>query len=73
MNLKKWFKKDKQYKHEGIREYDFEGRCVKCHKRLNLQLTRVDSKCIKLRVISCEKHPEDSLILWPQREDIIHE
>ncbi|MCK4784012.1 MAG: hypothetical protein KAV87_09695 [Desulfobacteraceae bacterium] len=50
-----------------IKGHQIEGRCVKCHKRLMLTITRTDSRQkIIVTVAKCEKHPEHSLILWPQ-------
>jgi len=63
----------KQYKHEGKREYDFEGRCGKCGTRLLIVLKRMPPYSVKLTVVPCKLHPEESVILWPQREDLIHE
>jgi hypothetical protein len=51
-------------------EYDFEGRCVKCHKRLNLLITASGQHSVRLDVIKCKLHPEDSHILYGQRDDI---
>jgi hypothetical protein len=56
-------------------EYDFEGRCAVCAKRLKLRVKRTDSPHkIELIVVPCEKHPDDSLILWPShRDDLVDE
>ena len=51
--------------------WDFEGRCVKCHKNLILYLKVVGSNKVTLEVEKCIEHPNDSLILWPQRDDVI--
>lgn len=57
------------------RLWDFEGRCVKCHKSLNMKLRRIHPHKIQLKVEPCKYHPnpDDSVILWPQRDDIIDE
>jgi len=52
------------------RTWDFEGRCAECHKPLKLFLQRVTKQQVTLTVQSCEDHPNDSFILWPQRDDI---
>ena len=52
------------------REYDFEGRCTKCHKGLDMFLKSLSPGGLRLNVIPCSKHPEASVILWPQRDDI---
>ncbi len=53
-------------------EYDFEGRCIKCKKRLKLKILKTESsQRIVLEIIPCKDHPEDGLILWPQRDDIM--
>ena len=50
---------------------DFEGRCANCHKSLKLIVTRITIHSIKLNVIPCPQHPNESYILWPaNREDI---
>jgi len=53
------------------REWDFEGRCVKCHKALDMKLNCFSSHSFRLDVVPCSEHPNDSVILWPQRDDII--
>ncbi|MHC4464529.1 MAG: hypothetical protein ACYS30_24330 [Planctomycetota bacterium] len=59
------------------KEKQIEGRCVKCGKTLMLTITRTDSlQKIIVTAAKCEKHPEDSIILWPQsgiRPDITGE
>ena len=51
-------------------EYDFEGRCVKCHRRLGLTVKVMKPHEVVLSVNPCKVHPEDSFILWPQRDDL---
>jgi hypothetical protein len=51
--------------------WDFEGRCVKCHKHLKLYLKVVGTNEVILTVEKCQEHPDNSLILWPQRDDVI--
>ncbi|MHC4397515.1 MAG: hypothetical protein ACYS1A_17880 [Planctomycetota bacterium] len=53
------------------KENDFEGRCGKCSKALNIILTRMPENCLHLEPEKCPDHPEESMILWPQRDDII--
>lgn len=65
------FLKKKQYKYEGKREYDIEGKCYGCHKRLNLYLERTSNHEVRLKIEPCKIHPEKSIILWPHRDDII--
>ncbi len=60
-------KKDKKIPHL----WDFEGRCVQCHKNLKLYLKVVNRYKIILTVEKCQEHPNTSLILWPQRDDVI--
>lgn len=50
--------------------YDFEARCVKCHKRIRILLTRKDDG-IFLKPEKCSIHPDDSIILWPFRPDLV--
>lgn len=52
------------------REWDFEGRCVECHKPLPLKLIVITQCKIQLEAQPCKEHPNDSMILWPQRDDI---
>lgn len=49
---------------------DIEGRCERCGKRLKLVLTVLSKNEILILAIPCKDHPEDVMILWPQREDI---
>jgi hypothetical protein len=51
--------------------WDFEGRCVKCHKNLNLYMTPIGDHKLTLEVERCKEHPKDSLILYPLRDDVI--
>ena len=52
--------------------YDFEGRCVKCHERLNLLLTKDgNSVILQPENCSCGASEKDCIILWPFRDDII--
>ena len=60
-----WFFNRKQTKD------DFEGRCEWCAKRLDLLVTVESITRISLDVIPCKNHPNDAMILWPQREDLI--
>ena len=59
------------FKKDIKREWDFEGRCTKCHKYLPLILEVISKHEIRLTITPCIEHPEDSLILWPQRDDVI--
>jgi len=60
------------FKRKNDRTWDFEGRCVECHKNLNLVLTVINTDEIKINVQKCSEHPKDSLILWPaDRDDIL--
>ena len=52
------------------RDRDFEGRCVKCRRVLELEVRILDQRNLKLTVVPCERHPGESYILWPQRGDI---
>jgi len=51
-------------------EYDFEGRCEKCHKRLGLTVKVAGEREVVLSVNPCKRHPDASFILWPQRDDL---
>jgi len=51
--------------------WDFEGRCVKCHKHLKLYMKAIGAHKITLEVERCLEHPDDSLILFPTRDDVI--
>ena len=54
------------------RTWDFEGRCTKCHKLLNLYLRVETQNQVTLTLELCPTHPDDSFILWPaDRDDII--
>ena len=59
------------FRKKRSREYDFEGRCGFCGKSLNLELERVSSRSVILTAQFCDKHPKESMILWPQRDDIV--
>lgn len=59
--------------HPIPRMWDFQARCMTCHKDLNIKLTRLPNNNLNLEPIHCKEHPDDSVILWPQREDLIHE
>ena len=50
---------------------DFEGHCKWCAKRLDLEVTVITPRRIILDVIPCKDHPDDAMILWPQRKDLI--
>ena len=61
---KRWRRED--------RTWDFEGRCTKCGKSLDLIVYVRSQYLVLLRLDKwCEEHPKDSMILWPQRDDII--
>ncbi len=53
------------------RENDFEGRCFKCKKNLDLNVAVVNKHKLILEVEPCKEHPDDSHILWPQRSDMV--
>ena len=61
----RWFGKNQN------REWDFEGRCVECHKPLDIFITVESQYKVILEIAPCETHPNESYILWPQRKDII--
>ena len=65
MNLWPFKKKD--------RTYDFEGRCTKCGKGLNLIVYVSSPSLVLLRLAEiCADHPKNSGILWPaSRDDIV--
>ena len=63
-----WFPKRNKEQMDSL--YDFEGRCTVCHKSLKLLLTRKTNYKLELEVVPCLLHPEESYILWPQRDDI---
>ena len=65
--FKKPGKKDKKIPHL----WDFEGRCEVCAKNLVLFMTPVDRFKVVHDVARCPEHPNDALILYPNREDII--
>jgi hypothetical protein len=50
---------------------DIEGRCEECGKRLPLTLKVIHQREISLSVFECSEHPGSTMILWPQRDDII--
>ena len=54
-------------------EFDFEGRCESCGKNLNLILTRISSHSVHLKSVECPEHSGKTMILWPQRKDIIED
>ncbi len=58
-------------KHEMKHEWDFEGRCEECGKNLNLILTRISSNSVQLESAECPKHKGKTMILWPQRDDVV--
>ncbi len=70
-NVWKWLKKKLINKYGLKHEYDFEGRCEECGKNLNLTLKRISKNSVKLESVECSKHKGKTMILWPQRDDII--
>lgn len=54
-------------------EWDFEGRCSECGKKVNILINRIspDSMVLKADACECLGHEGKSHILWPQRDDII--
>lgn len=58
-----------------IMPYIFDARCVKCHKQLKIEVTVVGDDSVTLKMVKCEKHPEDSVLLMPPsklRKDLIY-
>ena len=55
------------------RIWDFEGRCVECRKNLLLKVKVLTQHQLCLTIEPCEEHPDNSYILWPQRDDIKRE
>ena len=54
----------------NMRMNDFEGRCVTCHRDLDMALTRFPPSGLRLDVVPCPEHPGASVILWLQRDDM---
>jgi len=60
------------FKKKPDRTWDFEGRCAKCGKRLDLIVYVSSRSLVLIRLADvCPDHPEEGHILWPSREDII--
>jgi hypothetical protein len=55
------------------RVWDFEGRCKGCKEGRDLILKVIDNHTVQLTVDVCSEHPDDSMILWPVRDDIRRE
>jgi hypothetical protein len=55
--------------------WDFEGRCThqgECvNRELALELRVIDNQTIELKTTVCPDHPNESLILWPDRDDVV--
>jgi hypothetical protein len=52
--------------------WDFEGRCETCHKNLVLYMKPMGRFKLTLEVEKCPEHPDDALILYPLRDDVIN-